>query len=100
MISRRKFLTLGSVGAVGAAAAACARDQASESAADGRTENLDERIVAFEGPQQAGIITPMQNSLHFAAFDVSPKTDSKDLQGLLERWTACLLYTSPSPRDS
>ncbi|MDO5498622.1 MAG: iron uptake transporter deferrochelatase/peroxidase subunit [Propionibacteriaceae bacterium] len=40
----------------------------------------------FHGERQAGILTPMQDSLHFAAFDVI--TSSRDeLIDLLRRWT-------------
>lgn len=42
---------------------------------------------AFEGRHQAGIVTPAQDRLHFAAFDVT--TDSRDdLVRLLRAWTA------------
>ncbi len=41
---------------------------------------------AFRGVHQAGIVTPAQDRLHFAAFDVV--TDSRDeLVDLLQRWT-------------
>ena len=40
----------------------------------------------FYGPHQAGVITPAQDRLHFAAFDVT--TDSRDeLIALLQAWT-------------
>lgn len=40
----------------------------------------------FHGPHQAGITTPAQDRLHFAAFDVT--TDSAEaLRGLLKSWT-------------
>ncbi len=43
--------------------------------------------VAFRGEHQAGIVTPAQDRLHFAAFDVV--TDDRDqLVELLQRWTA------------
>ena len=108
MISRRKFLALGSAGAAGLAGAGlagCAAGDADgkggsggkggaggkgekSSSADGRSDSLEERVIDFSGEHQAGITTPMQNNLHFAAFDVSPKADKDDLRGLLERWTA------------
>ena len=44
------------------------------------------RTYAFRGAHQAGIITPAQDRLHLAAFDVT--TDSRDeLVDLLRRWT-------------
>lgn len=95
-LNRRTFLALGGVGTAGAAAAACAPGDGSQSAQnrgrDSRKGGIDgvdhdELIIEFAGEHQAGIITPMQNNLHFAAFDMSEKADRKDLQDLLERWT-------------
>ncbi|MQY27825.1 iron uptake transporter deferrochelatase/peroxidase subunit [Nocardia aurantia] len=46
-----------------------------------------DRIVDFRGTRQAGIVTPVQDRLHFASFDVI--TDSRtELVNLLKRWTA------------
>ena len=45
------------------------------------------RTHAFRGAHQAGIVTPAQDRLHFAAFDVV--TDSRaELVDLLRRWTS------------
>jgi deferrochelatase/peroxidase EfeB len=41
---------------------------------------------AFRGAHQAGIVTPAQDRLHFAAFDVLTD-DRAELVDLLERWT-------------
>jgi deferrochelatase/peroxidase EfeB len=41
---------------------------------------------AFRGTHQAGIVTPAQDRLHFAAFDVTT-TDRDALIELLKRWT-------------
>jgi deferrochelatase/peroxidase EfeB len=44
------------------------------------------RSYAFRGAHQAGIVTPAQDRLHFAAFDVT--TESRDdLVALLQAWT-------------
>ena len=44
------------------------------------------RSFEFRGAHQAGIITPVQDRLHFAAFDVT--TDDRDaLVALLQQWT-------------
>lgn len=40
----------------------------------------------FYGPHQAGITTPAQDRLHFAAFDVTT-TEKSELIGLLKDWT-------------
>jgi deferrochelatase/peroxidase EfeB len=42
---------------------------------------------AFRGEHQAGIVTPAQDRLHFAAFDVTT-TDRDELVALLQDWTA------------
>ena len=79
-ISRRHLLAgagaLGAAGLVGAVAAdAVAQDDASP-----------RRRVDFHGAHQAGIATPVQGHLHFAAFDVTT-TDRAALVALLQDWT-------------
>ncbi|MFT4279888.1 iron uptake transporter deferrochelatase/peroxidase subunit, partial [Microbacterium sp.] len=44
-------------------------------------------VYAFYGPHQAGITTPVQDHLHFAAFDMMARTTREDLIGLLQDWT-------------
>ena len=44
--------------------------------------------VPFRGPHQAGIDTPTQDRLAFAAFDLVPGTTRTDLVALLQTWTA------------
>ncbi len=41
----------------------------------------------FFGTHQAGITTPVQEHLHFASFDMMPRTDREDLVSLLQDWT-------------
>lgn len=41
----------------------------------------------FFGIHQAGITTPVQEHLHFASFDMMPRTDRDDLIELLQDWT-------------
>ena len=43
--------------------------------------------MPFHGAHQAGIVTPAQDRLHFAAFDVTTE-DRAELVALLEGWTA------------
>jgi deferrochelatase/peroxidase EfeB len=43
--------------------------------------------VPFHGPHQAGIATPAQSYMHFAAFDLA-NASLIDLRSLLQRWTA------------
>jgi len=81
-VSRRSLLG-GGVAAAGAVGA-FAVGRASESP----TTETAARTTAypFRGTHQAGIVTPAQDRLHFAAFDVT--TDDRDqLVDLLKRWT-------------
>ncbi|CAN5478905.1 iron uptake transporter deferrochelatase/peroxidase subunit [soil metagenome] len=55
-------------------------DEASAQSASARTYD-------FRGAHQAGILTPAQDRLHFAAFDVTT-TDRDQLISLLQDWTA------------
>ena len=41
----------------------------------------------FFGEHQAGIATPVQEHLHFAAFDMMPRTNRADLISLLQDWS-------------
>jgi deferrochelatase/peroxidase EfeB len=85
---RRMFGLLGGAAALGAAVGAggtavgvaVASDDEPGPSASGQT-------VPFFGPHQAGISTPVQDRLHFAAFDVSPVATRDDLVALLTAWT-------------
>ncbi|OAH50808.1 iron uptake transporter deferrochelatase/peroxidase subunit [Microbacterium oleivorans] len=44
-------------------------------------------VHPFFGEHQAGVTTPMQDHLHFAAFDMMAGTDRADLQSLLQDWS-------------
>ncbi|MFF7393940.1 iron uptake transporter deferrochelatase/peroxidase subunit [Streptomyces scabiei] len=71
-------LALGAAAAGGAAAVARTDDDAAPAAG---------AAVAFHGTHQAGIATPVQDRLHFAAFDV--KTDDRAaFVAMLKDWTA------------
>lgn len=85
-VSRRGFL--GGVGLVGAGAAAGAvAGHASVSAPPASASTELTGAVSFFGPYQAGIGTPSQDRLAFAAFDVVTSKRS-DLVELLRGWTA------------
>ena len=47
----------------------------------------DSAVYPFYGDHQAGIVTPAQDRLHFAAFDVSAGTTQAELIELLQDWT-------------
>ncbi|BDO41495.1 peroxidase [Cellulomonas sp. NTE-D12] len=84
-LSRRAFLGLGSgvlaAGAVGAAGFEVGRRAAVE-----RLPGSPAGTHPFTGPHQAGIVTPAQDRLYLAAFDVTT-TSRDEVVGLLRRWT-------------
>ncbi len=45
-------------------------------------------VYPFFGVHQSGISTPLQDHLHFAAFDMLERTDRRDLASLLQDWSA------------
>lgn len=88
-LSRRRFLAAGAaVGAGGAAAlgsaaalGACGRDAAASGDGSGALQ------YPFRGEHQAGIVTPAQDHLHFASFDLTTESRA-DVVDLLRAWTA------------
>lgn len=73
-----KFLGAGAAGAVIGAGGAVALESTSPGPGSS---------VPFYGAHQAGIATPAQDRLHFAAFDMSPTATRDDLVTLLRKWT-------------
>lgn len=55
----------------------------------GRARAAQDAHSAYEffGEHQAGITTPVQDHLHFASFDMMPRTDRDDLISLLQDWS-------------
>ncbi|QKW27261.1 deferrochelatase/peroxidase EfeB [Streptomyces seoulensis] len=84
--SRRALIGWGGAGlALGAVAAGGAVALAKDD--DGADHTDTAGAVAFHGAYQAGIATPVQDRLHFAAFDV--KTDDRaEFVQLMKDWTA------------
>ncbi|MEU3096405.1 iron uptake transporter deferrochelatase/peroxidase subunit [Streptomyces sp. NPDC006967] len=72
-------LALGAAAAGGAAAVARTGDEPENGAGAGAA-------VEFHGAHQAGIATPVQDRLHFAAFDVTTD-DRAEFVELLKEWT-------------
>ena len=84
-LSRRRLLQVAAGGtALGATAVVARTTSGSESA----SERPSDAGVPFYGPHQAGITTPVQDRLHFAAFDVLEGTSRAQLADLLRTWTA------------
>ena len=85
-ISRRAALGILGAGTAGAGFAAGAATTASLSA--GASPEGDPRdAYPFYGAHQAGITTPAQDRLHFAAFDLTSTATRDDLIRLLMDWT-------------
>src|SRR5262245_45905944 len=84
-IPRRRLLGLPRAGAAGLATAGAAGLALRGSAAPLTGAAAD--AVPFNGPHQAGIVTPAQDRLHFVAFDVIT-ADRAGLVGVLRGWTA------------
>jgi deferrochelatase/peroxidase EfeB len=84
-LSRRQMLLVSGAGAAGLATSGVAGAMVRAGSSD-TTPSLD-GAVDFYGERQAGIVTPMQDHLHFMAFDVL--TDEREeLVDLLREWTA------------
>jgi deferrochelatase/peroxidase EfeB len=83
-LSRRRFLGAAGATVAGAAATVTVQGCSSPTRADVVDDIGD--VIEFHGAHQAGIVTPAQDRLHFAAFDVT--TDSRDdLIAMLREWT-------------
>ncbi|WP_431044725.1 iron uptake transporter deferrochelatase/peroxidase subunit [Streptomyces sp. P1-3] len=84
--SRRALIGWGGAGLALGAAAAGGTVAAVRHGDDAEPVAEAGAAVAFHGGHQAGIATPVQDRLHFAAFDVT--TDDRDeLIALLKEWT-------------
>ncbi|HEU0101634.1 MAG TPA: iron uptake transporter deferrochelatase/peroxidase subunit [Mycobacteriales bacterium] len=79
-VSRRRALGMLGVGAAAVGAGAALRVGAASAAPP------PPDTFAFYGPHQAGIVSPVQGHLHFAAYDVTT-TDRTALVLLLRKWT-------------
>jgi deferrochelatase/peroxidase EfeB len=87
LVSRRGVLGATGVGVVGAGIGLAAGVSAGAGQPSAASAAASTTSYPFYGDHQAGITTPAQDRLHFAAFDmISP--DRADLVGLLQDWTA------------
>lgn len=89
MTERKGISRRGLFGAAGAAVATGVAGYAAHSALASEPSQAADNTgpVEFHGPHQAGITTPVQDRLHFAAFDVTT-TSRDDLIALLKEWSA------------
>ncbi|GAA2187823.1 iron uptake transporter deferrochelatase/peroxidase subunit [Leucobacter alluvii] len=86
--SRRNLLGFVGAGVAGLAAGAAAGGVAASIAhTGGGAAGGGGSVVPFFGAHQAGITTPAQDRLHFAAFRMLSGTTRDDLVALLQEWT-------------
>ncbi|GLI27164.1 peroxidase [Agromyces rhizosphaerae] len=88
-VSRRHLLGLFGAGAAGVAAGAVGGAAVVAATAGGAqaVSGSGAEQYPFFGTHQAGITTPAQDRLHFAAFDVADSLDRDGLIELLTEWT-------------
>ncbi len=84
-LSRRTLLRGGIAAAAGAAAFGAGFGTGRGTAAETPAPGGAGAAYAFGGPHPAGIVTPAQDRLHFAAFDVTSRSRA-DLRALLAAW--------------
>lgn len=87
-VSRRGLLGLVSAGAAGLAAGAAGGIAFASTVGATSADGGSATTYPFYGEHQAGITTPAQDRLHFAAFTVSSTLDREGLVGLLSDWSA------------
>jgi len=85
-VSRRRLLGLAGAGVVTAGVAGASGVALGRASAPEPSTTAPSGVVDFHGAHQAGIATPAQDRLHFAAFDVTTD-DREDLVELLRAWT-------------
>ncbi|MBT2497848.1 deferrochelatase/peroxidase EfeB [Agromyces sp. ISL-38] len=87
-VSRRQLLGIFGAGAAGAAVGAAGGAGVAMAATEsGAASSSAASVYPFFGVHQAGIVTPAQDRLHFAAFDVNATLDRDGLIQLLTEWT-------------
>ncbi|HZR42227.1 MAG TPA: iron uptake transporter deferrochelatase/peroxidase subunit [Ktedonobacteraceae bacterium] len=83
-INRRTAIVAAGVTGVGLAVGAAALEMSQHSSSQVQASN---DTVPFYDTHQAGIVTPAQNHLHFAAFDLLTEQYS-DVRSLMQIWTS------------
>lgn len=87
-ISRRGLLGLAGAAGAGLVVGGAAGAAIASAAATGGSGVTPGTRYDFFGDHQAGITTPAQDRLHFAAFDMADGATRADLESLLADWTA------------
>ncbi|MFD0541678.1 Dyp-type peroxidase domain-containing protein [Actinomadura luteofluorescens] len=93
-MSRRRMLGFSGASLLVGAAAGAGLDRVASAEEDDAGD-----AIAFHGAHQAGIATPVQDRLHFAAFDVT--TGDRDrLVRMLKEWTAAAAAMTAGRRSA
>ncbi|WP_410664634.1 iron uptake transporter deferrochelatase/peroxidase subunit [Amycolatopsis sp. lyj-84] len=85
-VSRRKLFGMAGAGAALVGTGAAAGFGANRLLGGDSPAQAAQSVVEFHGEHQAGIVTPVQENLHFVALDVTTK-DREKLVKLLRTWT-------------
>ncbi len=86
-LTRRALLASAAGGGMAAVAAGGYALGHDTGADDEKPPDAADQTVAFHGRHQAGIATPAQDRLHFAAFDVEDGLRAEDLRALMRAWS-------------
>jgi deferrochelatase/peroxidase EfeB len=86
-LSRRGLLGLVGAGAAGLALGGGGGAAIALAASSGAAAGGTSTVYPFFGEHQAGIVTPAQDRLHFAAYDLAAGTTRADLIELLKDWS-------------
>lgn len=87
-IGRRGFLTGAGLAGAGLVVGAAAGGATGYVVGNDDTTDAGAATEPFYGDHQSGIVTPQQNSMVFAAFDVNDSVITSQLQTMLARWAA------------
>lgn len=97
-LSRRGLLGLAGAGVVGLGVGAAGDRGVIAATASAGGSTAGDTTYPFYGEHQSGIVTPAQDRLHFAAFDMSSTATRADLIELLQDWsTAAALICQGKP---
>jgi deferrochelatase/peroxidase EfeB len=87
-LSRRGLLGLAGAGVVGLGVGVAGDRGVLAATASAGGSTAGQTTYPFYGEHQSGIVTPAQDRLHFAAFDMSSTATRDDLVELLKDWSA------------